>query len=213
MATAVVVALAVASLAGCADNTDSEPVGTGTVAGTTPDTTGPPPTTSPPPTSDAPTTTLDEATQLAAQVEADLLEAFRLTDLAFLDPSDADATAAALEGHIGANRKFVAERLETFKKNGWAARLNPDVEPGFLIEVPAALVAPSVDVAELQACEVDSWVVVEPGAGPNGGEAVVDSNVYTYRSIFFLRLVDGRWRVEGSDQLGTWTGLGSCPAE
>jgi hypothetical protein len=199
------------ALAACADDTDAEPVGTGTVPGSTPPTSSPPTTAAP--TTDAPTTTLDEAAQLAAEVEADLRETFRLTDEAFFDPTNDVTVAAALEGHIATSRELLAQRLQTFRTDGWVTRENPAVAAGIIVETPATLLEPSEDVARVQVCEIDPWIVVEPGAGPNGGDAIVDSNIYAYRSILFVRRIDDRWRIEGADQLGEWTGLGSCPAE
>ncbi|MGB7879885.1 MAG: hypothetical protein WBL31_14065, partial [Ilumatobacteraceae bacterium] len=95
---------------------------------------------------------------------------------------------------------------------GWVARPNPDVQAATIIEVPPTLIEPSDDLSQVQVCEVDSWVVVEPGAGPNGADAIVNAEVNTYRSNFFLRLTDDRWKVEGSAQLGSWEGVEVCPA-
>ena len=44
-----------------------------------------------------------------------------------------------------------------------------------IIEVPPTLIEPSDDLSEVQVCEVDSWIVVEPGAGPDGTDAIVNA--------------------------------------
>ncbi len=72
------------------------PVTDPTVAPTTPSTTS------------APTTTLDPAAQLAAEVEADLLEAFRLGREASQDPFNAEKEQAALDRRLG----VIADNLQ-----------------------------------------------------------------------------------------------------
>jgi hypothetical protein len=170
-----------------------------------------PTTTSVPSTTQAPTTTIDPAQTLAAEVEADLLETIRLTNEAFQDPANDEKVAAALDGYFKANRDFIEGRFDEFRINGWVATPNPEVAANVIIEQPAKLIPPSDDVVEIQVCEIDPWIVVEPGAGPHGTEAIVDAELYTYRSIFFLRDVDGSWLVEGRNEIGSWTGLSACP--
>lgn len=177
--------------------------------------TSPPPATDPPTTEPAatvaPTTTLDPAAALAAEVEADLLEAFRLLNIGLQDPSDAQKRADALDRFVGANRQFIVDRFEEFRANGYAIRPSPSVEPVVLVELPAQLVEPSMDLARIQVCDVDSWVTVEVGAGPDGSDATVDPTLTAYRTAFLMRNVDGVWKVEGGEQLGEWSGAETCP--
>ncbi|MGB9345061.1 MAG: hypothetical protein WCA90_03415, partial [Ilumatobacteraceae bacterium] len=98
-----------------------------TVAEVEVDTTSPPtsteapatPTTSTTSSTDAPTTTLDPAATLAADVEADLLEAFSALYAAIQDPMNDEKVEAALEWHIESNREFIAEQLDEYRTNGW----------------------------------------------------------------------------------------------
>jgi hypothetical protein len=197
-------------LAACSSEDDTADTSTSTTPAPTtivaPTTTVPVPT-----TTTAPTTTIDPAIELAAQVEADFREAIRLTSEAFQDPANDENVAAALDGYLGVNRDFIQGRFDEFRTNGWVATPNPEVAADVIIEGPAKLIPPSDDVVEMQVCEIDPWIVVEPGGGPDGTEAIVDAELYTYRSIFFLRNVDGRWLVEGRNEIGSWTGLSACP--
>jgi hypothetical protein len=195
--------------AGCSTPEDSEPVGTGTVAGTVPATSAAP-TSSPPSTTDAPTTTLDPAAQLAADVEADLRETFRLTDEAIQDPTDQAKVSAALDRYLAENRQFISDRIESLRAQGHVARRSADVPPSLTIEVAATPAEGPPETVIVRTCEVDSWIVVEPGAGPNGSDAVVDSEVRSYRSNFVLQNVDGVWRVRGGESLGEWSAP-QCP--
>jgi hypothetical protein len=186
-----------------------------TVEATAAETTPPPPATDPPATDPAttiaPTTTLDPAATLAAEVEADLLEAFRLLNIGLQDPTNDEKRAAALDRFVGANREFIMDRFEEFRANGYAIRQSPSIEPVISIEVSAQLVKPSTDLVRVQICDVDSWITVEVGAGPNGTDAVVDPTLTAYRTTFFMRLVDDVWKVEGGEQVGEWQGAETCP--
>jgi hypothetical protein len=209
-------ALGVAALLATGCSSDEAAPGSTVVRPTVVETTSPPPATDPPSTDPAttiaPTTTLDPAATLAAEVEADFLEAFAALYEAVQDPGDDEKLSTALDWHVAPNRRFIADQLEEYRLNGWIARPNPDVNAVVVIEVPAILLDPSDDAAELQVCEVDSWIVVEPGAGPDGSDALVNDELNTYRSTYFVRRVDGRWLVEGSSEIGSWLGLKSCPA-
>jgi hypothetical protein len=208
-----VVACAVSLAAACSTTDgDGATVTTATPTPTATTTDSDPTTSTTPPTTEAPTTTLDPAQALVAQVEADFHEAFRLTDVAFQDPSDEAKVAAALEGYVGSNREFIERQLAELATAGHAAQANPDVEAAVIIEKPPVLAASPEDTAFLQACQVDSWIIVEPGAGPDGSAAIVSSDVTSYRSNFVLMKVDGRWRIRGSESLGEFPGA-SCPDE
>ena len=204
----VAVAVALAACSGSDESTPTTPSTSPNVVTTVVSTT-----TDAPTTTALPTTTLDPTATLAAEVEADYRETIRRTDEAFMDPTNDDKVAAALDGYVGANREFLERRFIEFREKNWAARPNPNFPSWVDVEVPAELIPPSVDLAQVQICESDSLIVVEVGAGPNGGDAVVDNSVSAYRSTFFLRLVDGRWRSEGSKKLATWEGVATCAAE
>ncbi len=168
-------------------------------------------TTSVPSTTQAPTTTIDPAQTLAAEVEADFREAIRLGDEALQEPFDAARAAAALDRRLGVVRENFAERLARYRTENLAIRQNETVPATIVVEQPARRIPPSDDVIEMQVCEVDSWIVVEVGAGPNGTDAVVNPDVVAYRAQIFMRNVDGIWRYEGGNDLASWEGVASCP--
>jgi hypothetical protein len=170
-----------------------------------------PTTTSVPSTTQAPTTTIDPAQTLAAEVEADFREAIRLGDEALQEPFDAARAAAALDRRLGVVRENFAERLARYRTENLAIRQNETVPATIVVEQPARRIPPSDDVIEMQVCEVDSWIVVEVGAGPNGTDAVVNPDVVAYRAQIFMRNVDGIWRYEGGNDLASWEGVASCP--
>jgi hypothetical protein len=208
-----VLASAMLTLAACSSDGAATPATTPTTPATPATTTAAPTTTtSAPPTTQAPTTTVDPAVALAAEVEADFREADRLGREASLDPFDAEEDAAALDRRLGVVAENFATRLAAWRELNFALRENADVPASIVVELPARLVLEGRDVVEMQVCEVDSWLVVEVGAGPNGSEAVVNADVSASRAPVFMRLVGGVWKFEGGNDLDSWEGATSCPA-
>lgn len=209
-----VLASAVLTLAACSSDDDASPSTTPESLATT--STAAPTTstsTTAPPTTQATTTTIDPAQTLAAQVEADFREADRLGREASMDPFDAEKEAAALDRRLGFVRQNFAERLARYRTENLAIRENETIPATIVVEHPARLIPPSSDVIEMQVCEVDSWIVVEVGAGPNGTDAIVNPDVVAYRAQVFMRNVDGSWKYEGGNDLASWEGATSCPAQ
>jgi hypothetical protein len=208
---ALILASAVLTLGACSGSDgDATPATTVTPATVAP-TTAAPTTTSAPTTTQAPTTTIDPAETVAAEVEADLLEAYQLANQALQDPGDEQKEMAALDRRTGFARDDLEQKLADYRASNRAIRPNPLTEASMTVEVPAVLVLAGGDVAEVQTCEVDPWIVVEVGAGPDGSDAIVEPSLYSYRSTVLLRLVDGVWRIEGGTEIASWEGSTECP--
>jgi hypothetical protein len=178
---------------------------------TSPPTTDAPTTTSTPPTTEAPTTTIDPNEALAAEVEADLLEALRLGREAEQDPFNAEKEAAALDRRLGVIAENFAATLADYRERNLAIRPNDDVPATVTVEGEPTFVGAAGDFAEVQVCEVNSWVLVEVGAGPDGADAIVNPDTVATRSTLFMRRVDETWRFEGASRLAEWDGAESCP--
>ena len=207
-----VLVVAVTLLAACASDGDASPASSATTPAVDA-TTEVPATSSAPPTTEATTTsTLDPAESLAADVEADFREADGLGREASMDPFDEAKEAAALDRRLGVIADNFAAKLADWRDRNYALRENPDVPSSITVEVPATLVVEGGDVAEMQICEVDSWLVVEVGAGPNGSDAIVSDEVASYRTVIFLREVEGIWRIEGGAEASRSEGNGACVA-
>jgi hypothetical protein len=158
-------------------------------------------------TSTSPTTEVEDR---AAAVEADLLEAFRLGDEALQDPSDEQAEAAALDRRLGFIAERFAQTLAEYRTKNYAIRPNVDVPESVTVELPPTFLGADGEVAEVQICEINSWILVEVGAGPNGTDAVVNPDVIATRAMIFMRLIDGTWRFEGSNLIQEWFGADEC---
>jgi hypothetical protein len=118
-----------------------------------------------------------------------------------------------LDRRTGFAREALQTKLEEYRERNFAIRPSPSVEASVTVEVPAVLAAEGGGVAQIQTCEIDSWIVVEVGAGPNGLDAVVEPTLYAYRTTVFLRSVGGAWRLEGGSELGRWIGVTECPQD
>ena len=206
-----VLASAVLTLAACSSSDGEATPPTSSTPATIATTTAPT-TTSAPPSTQAPTSTIDPSEALAAEVEADFREADRLGREASMDPFDAEKEAAALDRRLGVIAENFAAKLAEWRELNYALRENPDVPASITVEIPATLVLAGGDVAEMQICEVDSWVIVEVGAGPNGSDAIVNDEVVAYRTTIFMRNDGGIWRIEGGNETGRWEGTAECPA-
>jgi len=207
------VALVMSLLAACSGGGDASPATTATTPTVTATTEADPTTTVAPTTTEAPTTTIDPAEALAAAVEADLLEANRLENEASQDPFNADKEQAALERRAGFAAAALEEKLADYRQRNVAIRPNGQVPATVIVESPATLVVEGADVAQVQVCEINSWILVEVGAGPNGSDAVVNPDVVASRASVFLRAVDGVWKIEGGNSIAEWEGAASCPPE
>jgi hypothetical protein len=168
-------------------------------------------TTTAPTTTNAPTTTIDPAEDLAAEVEADYREGWRLAIISLSDPDDEEAREEALAFRLGTNRDTFEDTVAQYKRDHLALREGVDVAAEIHLEQPARLVAGADDLAALVVCEIDPWLVVEVGGAPDGSDAVVDDALYSYRTEVFMRHRDGRWMIEGGNQIQSWTGLEECP--
>ena len=204
-------ALVTSLLAACSSGGDASLETTATTPTVIATTQADPTTTVAPTTTEAPTTTIDPAQVLAAQVEADLLAGIDAITTALQDPTNDEKVGQARDLQAGSNLAFFERRLSEFLERGYQLRPNPTVPAEVTIEVAASLVDGSADFAELRVCEVDSWVTVEPGAGPNGSDAIVDPDVLVFRSVYFMRDTGDRWKIEGSRELGSWEGVDACP--
>lgn len=209
-----VLASAVLTLAACSSDDDASPSTTPESVATT--STAAPTTstsTTAPPTTQATTTTIDPAQTLAAQVEADLLEAFRLGREAWQDPFNREKEQAALNRRLGVVRDNLANSLEEYRTRNYALRPNEVVPASVTVEGAPEFPGASGEVAQVQVCEVNSWILVEVGAGPSGIDAIVNQDVIVTRSDIFMRNVGGVWKFEGGNEIREWLGLDECPAE
>jgi hypothetical protein len=198
------VGLAVAALVGGC-NGEGEGATTAPTTSTT--------TSSVPVTTPAPTTTVDPlAAEEAAVVEA--AEQARLARLnALVNPDDPAALASLDLYYVPESpaRGEVNTSLADLAREGWAVRPHPSVPDSVTVEEIAFETAASPARATLVVCIIDSGIVYEPGAAPDGGEVIVNDVVYAARSTYEMAKVDGHWKLFDISLVNEWQGITECP--
>ena len=195
-------------LAACGDSgSDSE----ATTTTASPTTTGAETTTTvvaPVETTDAPSTTVGEAEQLAAAEQA-YLDAFDAYIAAARDPSNPDLRADIERLYTGPNLEFTIDQLDGFVEQNWIAR--PGEEPSRTeILLPPQFLPDRSDFVELVACEIDSEVFVEPGAAPDGSDALVTDEIAVRRIVVRLQALDGQWKSDSGEVVAELSEMSEC---
>jgi hypothetical protein len=99
------------------------------------------------------------------------------------------------------------------------ARIRRLREEGLVVRVPHGIPEPVFqdfeqlrpDEVRLRVCEVDTGVMVEPGAGPGGADVIIDDAVVTDVFDEYVRLdSDGVWRVFRAELVTRIEGDGGC---
>jgi len=204
-----IVATACVVLAACGGS-DSDSAATTTSPSTTTATVTAATTTNAAPveTTEAPSTTIDEAEQLAAAEQA-YLDAFDAYIAAARDPSDPDLRADIERLYTGPNLEFTIDQLDGFVEQNWIAR--PGEEPSrTIILLPPQFLPDRTDFVELVACEIDSEVFVEPGAAPDGSDALVSDEVAVRRIVVRLRAGDDQWQSDSGEVVAELAGPSDC---
>ncbi len=203
--------------AGC--SSDEAAPATTIVEPATVETTSPPPTINPPTTEPtttlAPTTTLDPTAALAAQVEADFLEADRLGARGVQDPFNAEKEDAALDRRLGVHRRQLQRnRLLDYRSSQSCdppERGHPRIGHGrgARCSVGADTMSPRSRSAKLTRGFSSRSA---PARTARTQSSIPD--VVSYRLDFFLRNVDGVWKVEGGNEIARWDEVATaCAAE
>jgi hypothetical protein len=184
-----------------------------TTASTTPPSTPSPPTTTPPTTA-TPTTVLETTTTVNDQaatrgaVERAIVEERAAYVNAIMHPNSKRAeqrlrnvySASVVENFLG-NLRRVRER-------GWIGRPHPTIPESATVEGEVELLGPRR--ARATECVVSSSILVDPGAGPNGEDIIVNDQIVARRGDVTLVFERGQWRMQTRDETGEWLG-DSCP--
>jgi hypothetical protein len=105
------------------------------------------------------------------------------------------------------------QNMETLRSNGWRSRENPDVPSTTTVEGVRLLDGPPATRAEVTECTIDSGVVYEPGGAPDGSDTIVNDEIIARRNRVAMVLEDGSWKVFEGENIGTWNGATTCPAD
>lgn len=163
-------------------------------------------TTSVPPTS--PPTTADPAVAVEAAVRAAVDLAIAdfsacLLALPACDPSTLAATRA--DPLLSVN----VDRINEWNSAGYAV-IDRDQ---FRHVIESVELSPTLDEATVTVCFADGSKLVDPGAGPDGSDVIVDGTYASGREAWDMRLgADGVWRVQEAPLVGQTEETDVCPA-
>jgi hypothetical protein len=207
----VLAALAVAACSGSNEAATTDPTTTSVPATTAaePTTSTDAATTTVVETTAAPPTTVDDEARLRAAEQA-YIESWEAYHAAILDPYDPELRAEVERTFTGPNLEGFLEGLDGFVESGVVARPNLDVQADVSIISEAKDVPGESDLVDLIGCEVNSEWYVEVGSAPDGSDAIVRDEIFVYRVLTRMRLIDGEWKSESGETLSERVGDVAC---
>ena len=166
-------------------------------------------TTPPPSTIDQVAATQAAVTAAALQSRQDYLYAVRN-----YDAPDALEVLARTTLRDSPSWALTTSNMDTLRSHGWRSRENPQVPSTLTVEGEVTLSDGAQSTrAELTVCTIDSGVVFEPGATPDGSDAIVNDQITAIRDRITMVLDAGAWKLYEGTELGSWNGATSCPAD
>jgi hypothetical protein len=159
-----------------------------------------------PPTTVAPTTTtlsLQDLEKVVRQAHADYwAEAVRcIAAPVSCDPVPFTAPDSLLRARLLESTKALAEKK-------WIVRQN-ELDPGLFV-VKSVVFNEKRTVAMLQECLWDSAITLQPNAGPNGEDIVVDETKLSFEYTVTMVLSAGRWLMSDRREVSKQEGVNEC---
>jgi hypothetical protein len=163
----------------------------------------------------APTTTVDPlAAEEAAVSEA--AEQARLSLInALVNIDDPTASAALDRWYVADSPAYqtAMQSLQDLRDEGWRVRVHPNIPESLVVEEVMLTGGPPPTGAEVLVCVVSSGILYEPGGAPDGGDAIINDAVASYRLRYLMAKVDGLWQLSSVLEIDRWEGVTTCPVE
>jgi hypothetical protein len=160
-------------------------------------------------TTTTPVTTTTVVDESQAVIDA-YLAAWEAFTVAAMSPGDEVLRREVEQTRTGGNRTEAFRLLDHFVDRGWVSRENVVSPAATAVETLPEFV--SDDAATIIVCDLDSNVLVEAGAAPDGSDAVVDDSVTARRLEVTLVKEDGAWRNSSGRVIQEWLGQDACGA-
>ena len=159
-----------------------------------------------PPTTVAPTTTtisLQDLEQVVRRAHRDYwAEAVRcIAAPVSCDPVPFTAPDSLLRARLFESTKALAEKK-------WIVRQS-ELDPGLFV-VKSVVFNERRTVATLQECLWDSAITLQPNAGPNGEDIVVDDTKLSFEYTVTMVLSAGRWLMSDRREVSKHEGVNEC---
>lgn len=129
------------------------------------------------------------------QVEAAFVEAIAATTEVLRNHADPAAIARfdAATTPDGSARRIVHDKLTQLTTNGWEVRANPTSPTAATMNDDLVLASTQPPTAEFSTCDVNSDIAYKPGAGTNGGDAIINNAVTARLTKATMVQIDGKW--------------------
>jgi hypothetical protein len=159
-----------------------------------------------PPTTAAPTTTtmsLQDLEKVVRQAHSDYWgEAVRcIAAPVSCDPVPFTAPDSLLRARLFESTKALAEKK-------WVVRQN-ELDPGLFV-VESVVFDEKRTVATLRECLWDSATTLQPNAGPNGEDIIVDDGKLSAENTVTAVLSGGKWLLSDRREVARYEGVNKC---
>jgi hypothetical protein len=165
-------------------------------------------------TTDAPTPPPGPETSLAPDetdaVVAAYLAAWRAYKDALRSPSDEGRVEVIRRTRTGPSLERALSNVELYRSRGYESRPSAHIEDRATVET-APMPLGNGRYA-LTVCETDASVVVEPGAAPDGSDALVNDEVVARRIEVVVVASSTGYLLENGTLLQEWNGASECAA-
>jgi hypothetical protein len=163
----------------------------------------------------APTTTVAPTTTTMSLADLEKLVRLRHDELraefrrciaapALCDPTTMTAADSPVRAKLTQSVKELAEK-------NWIIRRN-ESDPT-VIRVDSVVFNSERTTATLKDCFWDTAIALQPNAGPNGEDIIVDDTKASFEDVVTMVLSDGRWYISEQQKLATYEGVNKCAGQ
>jgi hypothetical protein len=105
-------------------------------------------------------------------------------------------------------RARLLESTKALAEKNWIVRQNESDLGLFVVE--SVVLNESRTVATLKECLWDSAITLQPNAGPNGEDIIVDDSKSSFENTLTMVLTEGRWLMSDRREISRYEGVNKC---
>ena len=166
-------------------------------------------------TSNAPTSTTEATTSTSEPVDEvqRVVEAYEAAWSAFgealFEPDNQDIVESTRQLLTGSMLELLDQRVAEFRTENLRAVPNPEVPARFEIDRESIVI--DGDTATMRVCDVDSIILVEIGAAPDGSDAIVNEDVVARLVDTTMERSESGWLLSNGVFLQEYYDQDHCP--
>jgi hypothetical protein len=108
-------------------------------------------------------------------------------------------------------RTRLLESLKELAKKNWIVREN-DTDPT-IDRIASVVFNDRRTAATLKVCSWDSSITLQPNAGPNGEDVIVDDSKSSFDNAVTMVIFDGQWFISEIKELTKYEGMNKCAGQ